>query len=483
MKNNCINKTHKLFAAILKIILFVVVLSLVFFSFTSVFRFKYGDGIYGMDKFYELENNTVDVLILGSSHAFEDINPAVLYSYYGISSFDLCGSVQPMWNTYHYLIEALKTQSPKLVVLEAFCTKLDFNYSDSSRIIKNNYGLKFSLNMIESLKASVPEGEFFDYFFKFYQYHNRYAEDLTKSDFAIDKGQVQYKNWKGFGCNFAHTSFNQPNVDAITTQSALNEKTEIYYRKIIELCNKNNIPLEIIITPYIVSENDQKKFNKASEIAAEYNIPFINFNSSKFYSDIGMDFSLDMADEGHLNYHGNIKFSQFYGEHIKTNYDIPDRRNSIKWTSWEENAEYFWQTIENKNLKGIIDITQYLTSISECENYIATVSVVGDCNKAYEKLLSYLNIVGVHPDTYDINKTWIIKKSEVIMEYDESNENPFLKLDDVTIDLCEKDVVKINGDIKKVVNNGINIIIYDCQIKDIIDIVGFDMNNNFSAKR
>ena len=57
-----------------RIICFLVLLTVMFGCWNAIFKVKYGDGIYGVTKFYELEDNTVDVLILGSSHAFEDFN-------------------------------------------------------------------------------------------------------------------------------------------------------------------------------------------------------------------------------------------------------------------------------------------------------------------------------------------------------------------------------------------------------------------------
>ena len=68
-------------------------------------------------------------------------NTAVLYEEYGIAAFDLGGSIQPFWNTYYYLKEALKTQNPKVVAIEAYAATQTDLYSDESRIIKNNFGL------------------------------------------------------------------------------------------------------------------------------------------------------------------------------------------------------------------------------------------------------------------------------------------------------------------------------------------------------
>ena len=138
-------------------ICFIVILTVVLLYTNRVFKVKYGDGIYDVTKFYELENETVDVLILGSSHAFEDFNTGTLWSEYGMAAYVLGGSVQPMWNTYYYLKEALKTQKPQLIVLEGYTAVYESEFIDDSRIIKNNYGLKWSRDKVNSIKISAPE--------------------------------------------------------------------------------------------------------------------------------------------------------------------------------------------------------------------------------------------------------------------------------------------------------------------------------------
>ena len=45
------------------------VLAVSLLGFHKVFSFKYGDGIYSVTTFYEQEEDSVDLLILGSSHA------------------------------------------------------------------------------------------------------------------------------------------------------------------------------------------------------------------------------------------------------------------------------------------------------------------------------------------------------------------------------------------------------------------------------
>ncbi|GAK74794.1 hypothetical protein JCM19296_372 [Nonlabens ulvanivorans] len=59
-------------------------------------------------------------MFLGSSHAFCTFNPAIFFKENGIKGYVFASNEQPLWLSYHYLIEVLKTQKPEVIVLETF---------------------------------------------------------------------------------------------------------------------------------------------------------------------------------------------------------------------------------------------------------------------------------------------------------------------------------------------------------------------------
>lgn len=121
---------------LLKITTFLLVFSLLFSCFHKIFKFKDADGIFSLTAFYREPEDSIDVIFFGSSHIFENINTGILWSDYGIASFELCGSVQPLWNTYYYMKEALKTQTPQLMVLDIYRAVEWEDYDKESRVIK-----------------------------------------------------------------------------------------------------------------------------------------------------------------------------------------------------------------------------------------------------------------------------------------------------------------------------------------------------------
>ena len=99
-------------------VVFLALAAGLLWKLNEVFSLKQEDGIVPMELFYEQKPGSIDVMFYGSSHTYSDINPAVLWDQEGISSYDLAGSLQPLWNTYYYMKESLKYQRPKVMVVE-----------------------------------------------------------------------------------------------------------------------------------------------------------------------------------------------------------------------------------------------------------------------------------------------------------------------------------------------------------------------------
>lgn len=307
-----------------KILIFMTIFCFLFYICTVTLKFKDDIGIRQMQDFYRLPQNSVDVLNVGSSHVGVNVDPEILLEQYGIKSYNLWAAVQPSWNTYYYLKEALKTQNPKLVCVETCIMAQSEEYSDYSRAIYNTLGMRFSRDKVEAIRVSVSEDMRKDFLLEWPVFHNRYA-DLKKEDFEryfwnydmadgkVDSGYASFVN---------EEPILLPSAQTLT----LYEKQEEYLRKIIALCKEREIPLLLFTTPYNASEEEQKKFNRIAEIAKEYGDGVVYKNFISEYDCIPIDFASDFADGGgHLNNYGIEKFSMYFGKYIKSNYDLPFR--------------------------------------------------------------------------------------------------------------------------------------------------------------
>lgn len=472
--------------SVIRIGSFILILGVILGYVNKVFKVKYSDGIYSVTKFYELEDDTVDVLILGSSHAFENFNTGTLWDEYGMASYILAGSLQPMWNTYYYLMEALKTQTPELIVLEGYMTCWKYEYIDDSRIIKNTYGLKWSKDKADAIKISAPEERWSEFFFEYQQYHTRYTE-LVSGDFLKNQDYRLYDDWKGFGCNMDTTPLDSIDVSGVTERTELYEKTEKYYRKIMELAKEKNIPIVVVISPYAgITEEEQKIFNAAGYIAAEYDVPFVNCNL--MINEMGIDYSTDSGDDSHLNYKGNQKFSRYIGSYLKNNYDISDRRRDDVCMSWQRSADYTRQMIADQELIECKDIDVISEKIHN-KYYLLIISVDGNCNTSDKNVVEFLQGQGIYDEGSP--GIWVIENDERIWSSGMDDAEKYIRTS--SHDFCLRRSLNASGQscneiiVDKIqyqkVENGVNVLIYDTMTEKIADVFGINMDDDYNVIR
>lgn len=469
--------------AILKILCFLILLIMALNYANNVLKVKYDDGIYGLTKFYELEENSIDVLILGSSHAFQNFNTGVLWEKYGIASFVLGGSAQPLWNTYYYLKEALKTQTPQLIILEGYATTFTSEFADDSQIIKNNYGLKWSKDKVDAIKISSSEDRQRQFLLEYTQYHTRYSE-LSKEDFFKNKGNPKYIDWKGLWCNMATTSMEALDVTNVMAKTGLYDKTEKYYRMIIELAQEKSLPILVVISPWPgITEESQSIFNMAEEIAAEYEVPFINYNLK--LEDIGIDYAIDVADRAHLNYRGNQKYTCVVGEYIKDNFDITDHRGEPGYETWQRDADYIHAMIDNQAVLEATERKDLLKRI-EKDNYRLFISIDGAGQLEEADLYHFFDAKGIKMNkngVYYIDNSsddvWSSGKNEMEKYFTLEAHDFCLKRIFNESESCLMNQIIIDNKEYKKVDNGINIVVYDVVTQDILISFGLDGDKEY----
>lgn len=448
-----------------------------------VFAIKDDDGIYSMTNFYELEKNTVDVLVIGSSHAYRSFNTGVLWRQQGISSYVLSGSAQPMWNTYYYLKEALKTQTPELIVLEGYRVLEEEEFVPVGYAIKNTYGMKWSKNRLEAVEAGVPRKERLGVLLGYTQYHDRY-EELSEEDFTISKEAEKYRDWKGFEFGMTTDPDEEPDVWEETASVELAEKTEKYYRAILELAKEQGIPMMVVIAPYGgATQRDQMLFHAAEKIAQEYQVPFLNYNVLR--DEMPIDYATDMLDKSHLNGRGSCKFTTKWGEYIAGHYEMTDHRGDPAYESWERNAVYLEALMENVELREIADAEKMPEYIVR-GRYDIFLSVDGYCLVDEEPVKGVLAKLGI--SGADGGGLWYVAGGEEIVwrsgggensQYFETKRHDFGLERVQTEDGGYENAIVIDNQKYQIVKNGINVVIFDTVTGETADAFGIDADNGY----
>lgn len=337
----------------IRVVCFFLLTALLLGYATYVLTPKNDYGICSMVNLYCQPENTVDVLAVGTSMVYAGVNTNVLWSEYGIAAYDLCSAEQPFWVSYYVIREALKTQHPKVILLDAKPAVYTRDFSKRGRTILSTFGIKGLDNRIGAIMACVETpADALDYILGLPQVHSNY-QTLTWEDFSLppDNGG-RGVNWKGFIEMDAVEHHQRPSMVWTNTKRNLNEREEEYARKIFELCRSEGIELMLLGLPNPDYANDHMYYNALWAVAEEYGITGINYNDPQLR--FGMRYSSDFADWQHLNVKGSITLSQKLGADLLERYDLPDRRDDAAYDSYERTAAAWREqalTFESMNTK------------------------------------------------------------------------------------------------------------------------------------
>ncbi|MBR6514973.1 MAG: hypothetical protein IKT46_09100 [Clostridia bacterium] len=276
------------------------------------------------------QEDSIDLMFVGSSMAYCDIIPARIYQNTGHTTYVVSAPYMMPDTAYYYLKEALKTQSPEVVMVEATSFFFSINEADYYKV---NIGyMPYSLNRLEATLFAAPNKEKLGLLFPLFNYHERWEQyslrehisprpdavsDIMAGYTYLGTAQPQNKRY--------HRSF-------LYTEEEY-ERGIKYMNKIIDLCKDNDIELEFFIVPaceYVSPELTDKLREEAGEIKVT------NFNDS--FGELGLDFKTDFYDKRHVNFKGAVKFTDYLSEYITKNYELPS--NSHDQELWKERVKH-----------------------------------------------------------------------------------------------------------------------------------------------
>lgn len=283
-----------------------------------------------VDGFYEEEPDSLNVLYLGSSNSFYDINPLVIYEKEHITGYVLGSGEQRLYTSYYYLQEALKYQKPQVVVLDA----LGLFYADKGEEEQNRKAYDYtrlSREKVVSLTQAMGEEEsMLSYAVPVFRYHARYSS-LTERDFLYPFSDKHYA-LKGYTFSDKVVE-GLPDFDMysiVHEKISITEENQYYFRQLLQLCQENNISFILIKTPNI--EWGSREHSLTEQLAEEYKVDFYDYNS--FMSEIGIEERDCFLDGAHLNYKGAELLSTHLGkvaaEYLRENVE-PTHAVDEKW--------------------------------------------------------------------------------------------------------------------------------------------------------
>ncbi|MDE6747447.1 MAG: DUF1574 domain-containing protein, partial [Lachnospiraceae bacterium] len=381
-------------------VVFLVVLTIMNVIFKPIWKeqdvYKTAYGL------YEQPTNKFETIFVGSSCLLCGISPMELYEDYGICSYNLGISNQPVLMSYYWLEEAYRLNPDTLKTVV-------FDLSG----IRNNVDEAFYNRSLDMMKFSnVKYNAAMDFYGDFWdgaesliplmKYHDRW-ETIKREDFehAYYKPESDMMGYVPFKTMYIDTGDYDKlripeyvyNEDA--DAKSISEENMLYFEKMVQFCKEKDIKLVLIKMPVFTWSSSEHK--SAQLIADHYDLEFIDFSYEPYIDEIQYNNATDTFDSGHMNYWGADKFTDWMGNYLVTKCNVKDVRENDEYSFMDRQLETYKRRIMQIELTDICDPCEYIERVMNEKDYTIFITVKDEASNALtEDQRERFSMMGLH---------------------------------------------------------------------------------------
>lgn len=313
--------------------------------------------------FYAEPDNSLDAVMIGSSSCYYGWQPLRGYHEYGFTSFNLGSDALQPQSVEYEVKEVLKTQSPKLIMMDLRPFQYGNVLSSSEdainmervapfRNVSDN--MKYSLNRYDFIHKAAPKAEAeWTYHIDISKYHSLISELFSAENWKYAFNSYPLTS-KGFWYHYESRIVEFEERNHRNDFTPLDDRIEKLFISLLETIKSASPDAKVlfIVMPNNEYGSSEGVYNSLYKLIEEYGYNYLNLMD--YMDEIGLDLTYDFRDGDHLNLIGANKVSGFIGKYIDENYDLPDRRGDSEFAGWDECYEIWAQemaevTIEQKD--------------------------------------------------------------------------------------------------------------------------------------
>lgn len=326
---------------LVKLIIFIALFLFIFVHVSYMCRGELSHSRKNLSGYYALEDNSLDLVIFGTSGTFSSYAPMEAYEAEGYTSYNFSTNVMGADTMPFALKEIVKTQRPKAIVIDIYPFIMRHiikaGILDDVAVRYNTDGYKYSLNRIKMISDIVPEKDKLTYYLDIFKYHDN---TFTWSNFFGEMDNLD----KGYNS----LDYGQEREPVLTSEIIpLHPELETCLSNLIDECrsvqDKYGIKIEFIFYPYANLDDQYPEsignVNYIAQRLSEEGFSFINCQD--FRSDFNIDADMDYWDAGHFNIYGAEKVTRVLAPVFAQKYDLPDHRGEAKFSKWDEEIAYW----------------------------------------------------------------------------------------------------------------------------------------------
>ncbi len=282
------------------------------------------DGAYSqIETFHSLPEDSVEVIIYGSSHAYRGLSTIEMYNKYGIGAYNYAWHWQSISTTKIWLKDSLLTQSPKVALIECFNANAPLKdvplYPEIyyCRYLRRRSGIDDYLKQC----FGTDKEKYLAFYMPLCAFHDNW-DTLTESSFAgLDADGSFLRKTMGYAPDDKVTEITIPEYLALP-QEPLSTLAIAELDEIVSICQENDVEIVFYTVRW---EGEYKNGDAMAKYAQENGCAYLDL--FKYADDVGYDGATDFSDKAHLNTSGSIKTADYIGKYLLENYDLKDMRD------------------------------------------------------------------------------------------------------------------------------------------------------------
>lgn len=334
-------------------------------SFVMCRQNNSGSDALRVKNFYKLEDHSLDMVLIGASTAFTDYSAPLAFKEFGFTSYSLATNMAPMGIAKSMLIETLKTQSPKIILIDIngilYNDKLETREGALRLWIDN---MPLSQNKINTIQELVPKEEQMAYYFPFLKYHSNWQDLSENAKNSVD----EVLNWDNThlssmgmqGSTKIDPQKETINIKEHTQTSPMHQISGKRLKELLEYC-KNNGLKNIVFTnmPRYYTKKmipERERNNAAKVLIKEYGYECLDFDD--YVKEIGLNPETDFYNQNHLNIYGQKKLTMYLGKLLENRYHLSDTNHDKdvieRYQKEVEGYEKVYNWVDNQMKQKIV---------------------------------------------------------------------------------------------------------------------------------
>lgn len=326
------------FKRVIAVICFLAVFLSVFSSVTYLFRGSLFN-TFNDDRLTIVgikEEDSLDMVYVGGSAAYCYWIPLQAWNDFGFTSYDL-GSTSIQAENILYLVKhALKYQKPELFVIgvRSFASYSGEGYAAGLRYTSDSLNLGIDrLRLINTYYKRRNVNEDIDTMYvDIIKHHIKYEALSSPDAWKLMDNSGEHPD-KGYKLLDTYYYLEEPEHFSKENKRELQAEAADTLYELLDFCRDEELNVLFVVSPYVVTREEDEIYHTMSDIITSYGFGFLDMNQC--YEEMGLDFSEDFADRGHVNILGAEKYTRFLGNYLMENYAIS--HNQVETDAdWED---------------------------------------------------------------------------------------------------------------------------------------------------